>query len=104
MEIFTTEIFGPVLACYKFDNMEEVIERANNTEYGLQSYVYSNDISIAQNVATRLDFGMVSVNDSMPSANITGPFSGRKNSGFDIESSDEAIYEYLNSKYLNIRF
>ncbi|XVN42594.1 MAG: NAD-dependent succinate-semialdehyde dehydrogenase [Candidatus Rickettsia vulgarisii] len=104
MKIFTTEIFGPVLACYKFDNIEEVIARANNTEYGLQSYVYSKDISIAQTVATRLDFGMVSVNDSMPSANITGAFSGRKNSGFGIESSDEAIYEYLNSKYLNIKF
>lgn len=104
MEIFKTEIFGPVLACYKFNNIEEVIARANNTEYGLQSYIYSNDISIAQLMVSKLDFGMVSVNDSMPSANITGPFSGRKNSGFGIESSDEAIYEYLNSKYVNLKF
>lgn len=104
MEISRTEIFGPVLACYKFENVEEVIERANNTDYGLQSYIYSQNISLTQIVASRLDFGMVSVNDSMPSANVTGPFSGRKNSGFGIESSDEGIFEYLNSKYTNFRF
>lgn len=101
MEIFTTEIFGPVLACYKFANIEEVIARSNNTEYGLQAYIYCKNISTAQIMAEKLDFGMVSINDSLP-ANAKVAFAGRKNSGFGVEGSDEGIFEYLNSKSINL--
>lgn len=101
MEIFSTEIFGPVLACYKFGSIQEVINRANNTEYGLQAYIYCNNIAIAQIMATKLDFGMVSINDSLP-ANCKAAFAGRKNSGFGVEGSDEGIFEYLNSKFVNL--
>ena len=51
MNIFTTEIFGPVIACYSFSSTQEVIDRANNTEYGLQSYVYSKVIRRANHIA-----------------------------------------------------
>ncbi len=61
MDIFRIEIFGPVVACYKFKDLDKVIEHANNTEYGLQGYVYSNSISVAQMIASKLDFGMVSI-------------------------------------------
>ena len=66
MNIFTTEIFGPVIACYSFSSTQEVIDRANNTEYGLQSYVYSKDIRRANHIASKLDFSMVSINSSFP--------------------------------------
>lgn len=101
MEIFQTEIFGPVAACYKFTDLNEVIERAGNTEYGLQAYVYTKDQAKAETLAHNLDFGMVSVNNPLPS-NAKAPFSGRKASGFGIEGSLEGIREYLNTKYLNL--
>lgn len=100
MDIFTTEIFGPVLAYYKFANIDEVIARSNNTEYGLQAYIYCKNISTAQIMAKKLDFGMVSINDSLL-ANAKAAFAGRKNSGFGVEGSDEGIFEYLNSKSIN---
>jgi succinate-semialdehyde dehydrogenase/glutarate-semialdehyde dehydrogenase len=101
MNIFKAEIFGPVAACYKFNNIEEVIKRANNTEYGLQAYVNTNDKTKADRLCSELDFGMVSVNNPLPS-NAKAPFSGRKASGFGVEGSLEGLYEYLNTKYLNI--
>lgn len=102
MNIFKTEIFGPVIACYKFRSLNEVIERANNTEYGLQGYIYSKNIVIAQMLASKLDFGMISINDPLP-ANAKAPFAGRKASGFGVEGSFEGIYEYLNTKYVNLQ-
>jgi succinate-semialdehyde dehydrogenase/glutarate-semialdehyde dehydrogenase len=101
MEIFSAEIFGPVAACYKFQDLDEVVQRANNTEYGLQAYVYTKNPLIGQRIVALLDFGMVSVNNPLPS-NAKAPFSGRKASGFGVEGSLEGIYEYLNIKYLNL--
>ena len=69
----------------------------------MQAYIYSNNIAIAQIMASKLDFGMVSINDSLP-ANAKGAFAGRKSSGFGIEGSDEGIFEYLNSKFVNCKF
>lgn len=103
MDIFSTEIFGPVIACYSFKKQEEVITRANNTEYGLQAYLYSKNIRRANYIASNLDFGMVSVNSSTP-ATTKAPFAGRKASGFGIEGSNEGIDEYLNTKYINLNY
>ncbi len=103
MNIFTTEIFGPVIACYSFTSVEEVASRANNTEYGLQSYVYSKDIRRANYIASRLDFSMVSINSSFP-ATAKAPFSGRKASGFGVEGSSEGLDEYLVNKYINFNY
>lgn len=101
MELFQTEIFGPVAACYKFSTLEEVIKKANDTEYGLQAYVYSQDLAKAQEVASKLDFGMVSINNPL-SSNAKAAFSGRKASGFGIEGALAGLFEYLNTKYINI--
>jgi succinate-semialdehyde dehydrogenase/glutarate-semialdehyde dehydrogenase len=101
MEIFRAEIFGPVAACYKFSNIEEIVKRANDTEYGLHAYVYSRDLTKAQNVASQLDFGMVAINNSL-SANPKAAFSGRKASGFGVEGSFAGLFEYLNTKYINV--
>ena len=99
MDIFKEEIFAPVLACYRFDNIEEVITRANNTEYGLASYVFSKDQKVIDILSSGLDFGMVGVNTAIVS-NYKGAFAGRKASGFGVEGGHLGIYEYLNTKYL----
>ena len=99
MEIFGAEIFAPVLACYRFDEIDEVIARANNTEYGLASYVFSMNQNIIEKLSRALDFGMVGVNTAIVS-NYKGAFAGRKASGFGVEGSHLGIYEYLNTKYL----
>ncbi|MEY3197011.1 MAG: hypothetical protein RLZZ59_379 [Pseudomonadota bacterium] len=99
MDIFREEIFAPVIACYKYDAIDEVIERANNTEYGLSSYIFTNSKSCIEELTRGLDFGMVGVNTGIVS-NYKGAFSGRKCSGFGVEGSELGIYEYLNTKYL----
>lgn len=101
MTIASREIFGPVIACYKFENEEEIINRANSTEYGLQAYICTNDIEKANRVLKKLDYGMVSINSPIAS-NASAPFSGRKASGFGIEGGEQGIFEYLNTKYVNL--
>lgn len=103
MNIFSTEIFGPVIPCYSFSSIQEVIDRANNTEYGLQSYVYSKDMQRANQIASKLDFSMVSINSSFP-ATTKAPFGGRKASGFGTEGSHEGLDEYLINKYINFNY
>ena len=103
MQIFQAEIFGPVLACYEFSEISELIQSANNTEYGLQAYIYTKDISLAQKITADLDFGMVSVN-SASASNTKAPFGGRKASGFGIEGSHEGLLEYMNIKYINMQY
>lgn len=99
MDIFSNEIFAPVLACYKFSSIDEVIARANNTEYGLASYIFSKDQETLERLSSGLDFGMVGVNTAMVS-NSKGAFAGRKASGFGVEGGHLGIYEFLNTKYL----
>jgi succinate-semialdehyde dehydrogenase/glutarate-semialdehyde dehydrogenase len=77
MEIFKEEIFGPVVACYKFDSVDEVLERANNTDYGLASYIFSANQHVIEKMTAKLDFGIVGVNTGFIS-NYKGAFSGRK--------------------------
>jgi succinate-semialdehyde dehydrogenase/glutarate-semialdehyde dehydrogenase len=101
MKIFHTEIFAPVLSCYKYRNTEELLKAANNTNYGLQAYLYTKNLKLAIRLANDLDFGMISINDPLPS-NANAAFSGRKSSGFGIEGSKNGIFEYLNAKYINI--
>ncbi len=103
MQIFKAEIFGPVLACYEFSEISALIQSANNTEYGLQAYIYTKDISLAQKITADLDFGMVSVN-SASASNTKAPFGGRKASGFGIEGSHEGLLEYMNIKYINMQY
>ena len=103
MKIFYTEIFGPIIAFYSFDEVEEVINRSNNTEYRLQAYVYTNNRDIASYISKRLDVGIVSIS-SINSSNYRTTFAGRKASGFWIEGGDEGIFEYLKTKYLNCNF
>jgi len=99
MSIAQEEIFGPVAAIYKFETEDEVVEIANSTPYGLAGYFFSRDLAQIWRVASRLDFGMLGVNEgalSVPEAS----FGGLKESGFGKESSKYGIDEYLDVKYV----
>ena len=99
MDIFSSEIFGPIAAIYKFNSESEVIEMANNTKYGLASYFYGRDYALIWRVAEALEFGMVGINTGLMST-VAAPFGGIKESGFGREGSKYGIDEYLNIKYM----
>jgi succinate-semialdehyde dehydrogenase / glutarate-semialdehyde dehydrogenase len=95
------EIFGPVAPVSTFTTDEEAIEMANDTEYGLVAYLFTNDLSRALTVSEALEFGMVGVNQGIVS-NPAAPFGGVKASGVGREGGFEGIDEYLETKYVGI--
>jgi succinate-semialdehyde dehydrogenase/glutarate-semialdehyde dehydrogenase len=97
--IFSEETFGPVAPLFRFKNDEEVIELANDTEFGLASYFYSRDIGRIWRVAEALEYGMVGVNTGIIS-NEVAPFGGIKQSGLGREGSHHGLDEYLEIKYV----
>ncbi|MCX7117686.1 MAG: NAD-dependent succinate-semialdehyde dehydrogenase [Legionellales bacterium] len=97
--LFSEEIFGPVIAIYRFKDEQDVIQKANHTSYGLASYFYTKELSRAWRVAEALEYGMVSINEGLFSTTVA-PFGGVKESGFGREGSKYGIDDYLNIKYL----
>lgn len=97
MVIYREETFGPVAPVIVFDDEDEVIARANDTDYGLASYVYTNDLARAWRTVEALRFGIVGVNDINPTA-AAAPFGGVKESGLGREGGEEGILEYLDTK------
>jgi len=97
MLIYREETFGPVAPVIAFESEEEVIEMANDTVYGLASYVYTRDISRAMRMFEALRFGIVGINDINPTA-AAAPFGGMKASGLGREGGREGIAEYLETK------
>ena len=93
------EIFGPVAPVIGFDDEDEAIAAANDTEYGLVAYLYTSDIKRALRVAEKLETGMIGLNQGMVS-NAAAPFGGVKQSGFGREGGREGIDEYLSIKYV----
>jgi succinate-semialdehyde dehydrogenase/glutarate-semialdehyde dehydrogenase len=100
-EIIAEEIFGPVAPITTFATEEEAVERANDTEYGLSSYVYTRDLDRTIRLAESMQFGMVGVNTGLVS-NAAAPFGGVKASGFGREGGFEGIEEYLDITYLSL--
>jgi aldehyde dehydrogenase (NAD+) len=96
MRIAREEIFGPVLAILGYDSVEQAIEIANDTEYGLAAYVFGSDQSQARRVASQLRAGRVSIND--PPGDLMAPFGGFKQSGNGREWGDHAFAEFLETK------
>ncbi|MGY1700586.1 NAD-dependent succinate-semialdehyde dehydrogenase [Geodermatophilus sp. SYSU D00766] len=101
MLVSREETFGPIAAVTPFDDEDEVVARANDTEYGLAAYVYTNDLSTAIRVTEKLRFGMVGVNDINPTS-AAAPFGGVKASGLGREGGYEGIDEYLDTKLVGI--
>jgi succinate-semialdehyde dehydrogenase/glutarate-semialdehyde dehydrogenase len=93
------EIFGPVAPVIGFDDEEAAIAAANDTEFGLVSYVYTSDIKRAFRVCEKLETGMIGLNQGLVS-NPAAPFGGVKASGFGREGGREGIDEYLEIKYV----
>jgi acyl-CoA reductase-like NAD-dependent aldehyde dehydrogenase len=91
------EVFGPVMPVVEFSTLDDVIEMANSTEYGLAAFIHTSDLNTALLVSERLEYGMVGINDwyvATPEA----PFGGVKQSGLGRESSEEGLFEYLEAK------
>ncbi|WP_280463204.1 NAD-dependent succinate-semialdehyde dehydrogenase [Nocardia carnea] len=97
-EILREEIFGPVLAITTFSTEDEAVRLANNTEYGLVSYVYTRDLARGHRMIDRLETGMMGLNAGVVS-NAAAPFGGIKQSGIGREGGFEGIHEFLFTKY-----
>ncbi len=98
MRFAKEEIFGPVAPVFKFTKEEDAIKMANDTEFGLACYFYTQDLGRAFRVMEGLNYGLVGVNEGVittPEA----PFGGFKESGLGSEGGAEGIYEYLDTKY-----
>ena len=96
MEIARTEIFGPVLSIIPFENEEEAIEIANDTDYGLANYIQTQDKEKANRVARKLRSGMVDINGA--GLAVDSPFGGFKHSGIGREAGKEGLLEFLEVK------
>lgn len=94
------EIFGPVAAIQTFEDQDEVIRRANDTEYGLVAYVFSGDFKRALQVCERLDYGMVGLNRGLVS-DPAAPFGGTKQSGLGREGGHEGMLEFMETQYIS---
>lgn len=97
--IVTEEIFGPVAPIYIFDTEDEVIARANDTEYGLVAYVFTSDIARGLRVSERLEAGMLALNRGLVS-DPAAPFGGVKQSGLGREGAHHGMLEFMESKYI----
>jgi succinate-semialdehyde dehydrogenase/glutarate-semialdehyde dehydrogenase len=100
-KLLKDEIFGPVAPVASFDDEQQAIDAANDTEYGLVAYVYTSDIKRALRVCEGLQTGMVGLNQGIVS-NPAAPFGGVKASGFGREGGYEGIEEYLETKYIAV--
>ena len=100
--LLAEEIFGPVAPVTTFSSLDEAIQKANDTDYGLVAYAFTRDLSTALELAEQLDTGMVGINQGVVS-NPAAPFGGVKHSGFGREGGSEGIEEYLETRYVGIR-
>lgn len=102
MKITTEETFGPVAPIYSFESEEEVLQRANNTIYGLAAYYYTKDLARSYRVYEGLEYGIIGCNDPIPSV-VEGPFGGFKQSGMGKEGGPQGIYEFLETKFVSFK-
>jgi succinate-semialdehyde dehydrogenase/glutarate-semialdehyde dehydrogenase len=99
--VMSEEIFGPVAPIATFRTEADAIAKANSTEFGLASYVFTNDLSRVIRVSEALEYGMIGINQGIIS-NPAAPFGGVKASGFGREGGFEGIEEYLETTYVGI--
>ena len=102
MKVMTEETFGPLIGVMPFDGLDEAIAHANDTPYGLASYVYAKDMDEVRYLTTRLDYGNVAVNN-VDAGVMNAPYGGRKQSGVGYEHGREGMLEYMNFKHICVR-
>lgn len=102
MLVLREETFGPVAPVQTFRTEEEAIARANDTSYGLAAYLFTRDLSRAVRVMEQLEYGIVGVNDGLPSV-AQAPFGGFKESGIGREGGRHGIEEFLETKYVSVK-
>lgn len=95
------ETFGPLAPISTFTNIEEVIQKANHTPYGLAAYVFTQNLNKAIKVCEQLEYGIVGLNDGLPSV-AQAPFGGFKQSGLGREGGHYGIEEFLETKYISL--
>jgi len=103
MRLCNEEIFGPIMAIYRFDDVESVLKEANNTTYGLAAYVYSHDTRVIAKCASELEFGMVYVNTPTCSGAYL-PHIGIKQSGIGCDQGALATEAYYYWKRVSVKF
>ncbi len=99
MLVTREETFGPVAPLYRFSDEDDVIEQANDTEFGLAAYFYARDLKRVWKVAERLEYGIVGINSGIISTEVA-PFGGMKQSGLGREGSKYGVEDFLEVKYL----
>jgi succinate-semialdehyde dehydrogenase/glutarate-semialdehyde dehydrogenase len=97
------EIFGPVASIQSFASEDEVVRRANDTEYGLVAYLYTKDIGRGMRVSERLEFGMIGLNRGLVS-DPAAAFGGMKQSGIGREGAHEGLMEFLETQYISLNW
>ena len=100
-KMLNEEIFGPVASIQTFKTEDEVIKRANDTEYGLVAYLYTKDLTRGMRVSEKLDFGMIGLNRGLVS-DPAAPFGGVKQSGIGREGAQEGMKEFLETQYVSV--
>ncbi|MEC0257440.1 NAD-dependent succinate-semialdehyde dehydrogenase [Paenibacillus lautus] len=101
MECMNEETFGPLAPITTFKTIDEAVQRANNSPYGLAAYVFTHNLGEAVNIAESLDYGIVGVNDPVPST-AQAPFGGFKESGLGREGGHYGMDEFLEVKYISL--
>jgi len=101
MKLMTEEPFSPVMPLLDFSKIDEVIQAANDTPYGLAAYVYTNDLTVATRMAEGLEAGIIGINDPVP-ATPQCPFGGMKQSGMGRELGHEGLDAYLETKSVSV--
>lgn len=101
MLVMNEETFGPIIPIQPFTDEEAVIQKANNTDYGLAAYLFTENTSRAIRVSEKLEYGIIGINDVFP-ATAEAPFGGIKQSGIGKEGGHHGMHEFLEMKYISI--
>jgi succinate-semialdehyde dehydrogenase/glutarate-semialdehyde dehydrogenase len=101
MKVMSEETFGPLVGVAPFDTIEEAASLANDTPYGLASYVYARDLTEIYQLSALLDYGNVAINN-VDAGIMNAPYGGRKQSGIGYEHGREGLLEYFNFKHIRL--